>query len=49
MDNRLHMCRYTIEAPPEFAAAGLDVAQLDQQENMGLEELDAAVGGKLAF
>ena len=49
MDNWLHTCGYTIEALPEFAAAGLDVAQLDQQENMGLEELDVAVGGKLAF
>ena len=49
LENWLHTCGYTIEVLPLFAAAGLDVAQLDQQENMGLENLDRALGGKLAF
>lgn len=49
MDNWMHSCGYTIDVLPEFAEAGLDVAQLDQQENMGLDNLDRAVGGKLAF
>ncbi len=34
---------------PRLHAWGLDVIQQDQQENQGLENLDAAVGGKLAF
>jgi uroporphyrinogen decarboxylase len=49
MDVWLHSCGYTIQVLPWLAEAGLNVAQLDQQENMGLEELDRAVGGRLAF
>ncbi len=49
MDVWMHSCGYTIELLPLLAEAGLNVAQLDQQENMGLENLDATVGGKLAF
>lgn len=49
MDTWMHSCGYTLEVLPLFAEAGLDVAQLDQQENMGLENLDRVVGGKLAF
>lgn len=49
MDVWLHSCGYTIELLPRLAGAGLNVIQLDQQENMGLENLDAAVGGKIAF
>ncbi len=49
MDVWMHSCGYTIEVLPLFANAGLTVAQLDQQENMGLEALDRAVGGRLAF
>lgn len=49
MDNWMHSCGYTIDVLPLFAEAGLDVAQLDQQENMGLENLDRALGGRLAF
>lgn len=49
MDIWMHSCGYTIEVLPILQEAGLNVAQLDQQENMGLENLDAALGGKLAF
>jgi len=45
----LHSCGYTIEILPMLIAAGLDVIQMDQQENMGLEALDKRVGGRLAF
>jgi hypothetical protein len=49
MDNWMHSCGYIIDMLPAFADAGLDVAQIDQQENMGLENLAAKVGGKIAF
>ena len=49
MDVWLHSCGYIIEILPMFIEAGLNVIQMDQQENMGLEALDAAVGGRLAF
>ena len=49
MDTWLHSCGYTIDVLPVLKEAGLDVAQLDQQENMGLERLDQVLGGKLAF
>ncbi|NLG51661.1 MAG: hypothetical protein GX552_16270 [Chloroflexi bacterium] len=49
MDVWLHSCGYTIDILPLFVEAGLNVVQLDQQENMGLEALDARLGGKLAF
>lgn len=49
MDVWLHSCGYIIEILPMFVEAGLNVIQMDQQENMGLEALDACVGGRLAF
>jgi uroporphyrinogen decarboxylase len=49
MDVWMHSCGYTIEILPRFAEIGLTVAQLDQQMNMGLENLAGALGGKLAF
>lgn len=49
MDVWMHSCGHTLGVLPCFADAGLNVAQLDQQENMGLEALDTAVGGRLAF
>jgi hypothetical protein len=49
MDVWLHSCGNTLDLLPALADAGLDVLQLDQQENMGLEALDACVGGRLAF
>lgn len=49
MDVWLHSCGYIIDLLPTFKDAGLNVIQQDQQENMGLENLNAKVGGKLAF
>lgn len=49
MDVWLHSCGYIIEALPRFIDAGLDVIQMDQQENMGLERLNNEFGGKIAF
>jgi hypothetical protein len=49
MDVWMHSCGYIIEVLPLFIQAGLNVVQMDQQENMGLENLDRAVGGKIAF
>ncbi|MFI4911231.1 MAG: uroporphyrinogen decarboxylase family protein [Sedimentisphaeraceae bacterium JB056] len=49
MENWMHSCGYIIEMLPVFAEAGLNVAQIDQQENMGLENLAEQVGGKVAF
>jgi hypothetical protein len=45
----MHSCGYIIEMLPKFAEAGLTVIQMDQQENMGLENLAEKVGGKIAF
>ena len=45
----LHSCGHIIELLPLFIDAGLNVIQMDQQENMGLENLDRAAGGRLAF
>jgi uroporphyrinogen decarboxylase len=49
MDVWLHSCGYIIDLLPMFIEAGLDVIQMDQQENMGLENLNQRVGGKIAF
>jgi uroporphyrinogen decarboxylase len=49
MDVWLHSCGYVLPLLPKFQAWGLDVIQPCQQENMGLENIDRAVGGKLAF
>ncbi len=49
MDVWLHSCGYIIDILPMFIDAGLNVIQMDQQENMGLENLAESVGGRLAF
>ena len=49
MDVWMHSCGYIVPLLPKLHAWGLNVIQQDQQENQGLENLDAAVGGKLAF
>jgi len=49
MDVWMHSCGYILPLLPKLHAWGLNVIQQDQQENQGLENLDAAVGGKLAF
>ena len=45
----LHSCGYIVDILDDLIEIGLDVIQMDQQENMGLENLDARVGGQLAF
>ena len=49
LDVWLHSCGYIIDLLPTLVAAGLNVIQQDQQENMGIENLAARVGGRLAF
>lgn len=49
MDVWLHSCGYIIDLLQTLVDAGLDVVQMDQQENMGLENLDERVGGRIAF
>ncbi len=49
LDVWLHSCGHIIDLLPAFIDAGLNVIQMDQQENMGLENLAEKVGGKLAF
>ena len=49
MDVWMHSCGYVLDFLPSFIDAGLDAIQMDQQENMGLENLDRVAGGRLAF
>lgn len=49
LDVWLHSCGCIIDLLPAFVDAGLNVIQMDQQENMGLQNLAERVGGKLAF
>ncbi len=49
LDVWLHSCGYIIDLLPDFHQAGLNVIQMDQQENMGLQNLSHTVGGQLAF
>jgi len=45
----LHSCGYIIDLLDDLIDAGLQVIQMDQQENMGVEELSSRFGGRLAF
>lgn len=45
----LHSCGYIIDLLDDFIDAELDVIQMDQQENMGLENLSRRFGGRLCF
>lgn len=45
----LHSCGYICDILDDFIEVGLDVIQLDQQENMGLEVLAERFGGRIAF
>jgi hypothetical protein len=49
MDVWLHSCGHIVALLDMFIEAGLNVVQMDQQENMGLEELGRRFGGRLAF
>ena len=45
----LHSCGYIVDALDDMIDAGLDVIQMDQQENMGLELLGERFGGRITF
>ena len=45
----LHSCGHIADLLPHFIAAELDVIQMDQQQNMGVEDLARRFGGKLCF
>jgi uroporphyrinogen decarboxylase len=49
VDVWLHSCGYIIEILPDLIDAGLTVVQMDQQENMGLENLAKKTDHELAF
>lgn len=49
MDTCMHSCGDITGILPDLIDAGLDIVQMDQQENMGLEMLSTAFGGKIAF
>lgn len=49
MDTLLHSCGYIVDILDDFIEIGLDVIQMDQQENMGLEHLGKRFGGRIAF
>lgn len=45
----LHSCGDITAILEDFIGIGLDVIQMDQQENMGLERLGRQFGGRIAF
>jgi uroporphyrinogen decarboxylase len=45
----LHSCGYILDILDDLIEAGLDVIQMDQQENMGLELLSERFAGKITF
>ncbi len=45
----LHSCGYIIDILEDFIEAELNVIQMDQQENMGIERLSKLCGGRLCF
>ncbi|MEA2064499.1 MAG: uroporphyrinogen decarboxylase family protein [Gemmatimonadota bacterium] len=45
----LHSCGHIVDILDDLIEAGLDVIQMDQQENMGLELLGERFGGRITF
>jgi len=45
----LHSCGYIVDILDDLIEAGLDVIQMDQQENMGLELLSERFAGRITF
>lgn len=45
----LHSCGYIIDLLEDFIEAELDLIQMDQQQNMGVERLAELFGGRLCF
>jgi len=49
MSTMLHSCGYIVDIVEDFIEIGLDVLQIDQQENMGLELIGDRFGGRITF
>jgi len=49
MDTFLHSCGYITDILDDLIEVGLDVIHMDQQENMGLENLSARFKGRITF
>jgi len=49
MRTLLHSCGYIVEILDDLIDAGLDVIQMDQQENMGLDLLSERFAGRICF
>jgi hypothetical protein len=49
MDTFMHSCGYIVDILDDLIEIGLDVIQMDQQENMGLELLGKRFGGRITF
>jgi len=45
----MHSCGYIVEILDDLIEVGLDVINMDQQENMGLELLGERFGGRITF
>ncbi len=45
----LHSCGYIVDILDDLIEIGLDVIQMDQQENMGLDLLGKRFGGRITF
>ena len=45
----LHSCGYIVEILDDLIDAGLDVIQMDQQQNMGLDLLNERFSGRITF
>jgi uroporphyrinogen decarboxylase len=45
----LHSCGHIVDILDDFIDAGLQVIQMDQQENMGIDLLAERFGGRIAF
>lgn len=49
LDTWLHSCGYIIDILDDLIDAGLDVIEMHQQENMGLDKLSEKFKGKITF
>lgn len=49
LDTFIHSCGYTLDIIEELIQAGCDVVNLDQQDNMGIEELARRYRGRICF
>lgn len=49
LDCFIHSCGYTLDIIEELIQAGCDVVNLDQQDNMGIQELSKRYRGRVCF